>query len=327
MDLYRITIETTSEAVEAVCVVTDLPEIIGQDIEDSADLEARSAQARASEWIDEAFLNRTGAKVNLYVDQARFSDEEVKRLVRFIEQKLDGIRAIGLDVGSLLVSVEAIPEAAYLLAYKEHFHTLRVSPRVIIAPSWEMDRLSQVGTIGANDVVLEIDPGMAFGTGTHETTQLMLTVMEGHAVCDARVLDLGTGTGVLALAAAKFGAHSVTAVDVDGNALAVARDNAVKNGVADRIQMVVSDLARDLPSGQTYDFVYANLLLDLLLRLLPDIKRVLSPNGTLSVSGIVHHQVEAVAQAAREQHLEIIEIHENADWRALVFTFTEESGG
>ena len=217
-----------------------------------------------------------------------------------------GLRSIG-DLTTRLVH-----EADWAEAWKAHFPVLRVGRRLVIRPTWLEHRA------GPDDVVLDLDPGMAFGTGLHPTTRLCLAateaVAERGALAGARVLDVGCGSGILSIAAAKLGAASVLGVDIDPIAIEATRANAATNGMGDRIE------AREgsLPSGQApHDVVLANLIASVLVALAVPLHDELRPGGVLVASGIFVDRDAEVRGALERAGFDIATRTAEGDWVAL----------
>ncbi|HXW01355.1 MAG TPA: 50S ribosomal protein L11 methyltransferase [Anaerolineae bacterium] len=204
-------------------------------------------------------------------------------------------------------------------SWKAHFHPVRVGQHFVIKPSW------REYTPTAGDVVIEIDPGLAFGSGLHPTTQLCLKILEELPLEGQTLFDVGTGSGILALAALKLGAASVRAVDVDDVAVRVARENFERNGYSlisppplqrEGAEVAVGS-ATDAGERQ-WDIVVANILASTIIELLPDLKAAMAPGGQLILSGIIAEQEADVMAAAMAQNLSLVERRLEEDWVALV---------
>lgn len=195
--------------------------------------------------------------------------------------------------------------------WKQHFPATRISQRLVVRPSWE--------TFAARpeDVVIEIDPGMAFGTGTHGTTRLCLEAVA--AICETevpqRVLDVGTGSGILAIAAAAFGAKRVLACDIDPEACAIALENAELNGV-DNITFTIAPL-EELEEG--FDLILANILAEENIRLAPELVKRLAPGGALVLSGILIEKEALVVSAFSAWPLSAPTITHNDEWSCIIY--------
>jgi len=193
--------------------------------------------------------------------------------------------------------------------WKRHYHTLRIGERIVIAPSWEEPEVQP------GDVVIKLDPGMAFGTGTHPSTQLALRLLERYIRPGIEMLDVGTGSGILAIAAVKLGAARVLATDIDPEAVHTAQDNINLNGVSDAISVQVGSVAE---TGQ-FPLVLANILADVLAELLlhEDLAARVADDGILILSGIIKQRRDVVDLALRAAGLMVVDVVEDGDWIAL----------
>jgi ribosomal protein L11 methyltransferase len=217
-------------------------------------------------------------------------------------------------------------EEEWAEAWKQQYHRLSVGKRTVIVPAWE-DYAA-----GTDEVVIRLEPGMAFGTGLHPTTRLCLEAMERHLSAGITVLDVGTGSGVLAIAAAKQGAQSVLALDADSAAVNVAQENVEQNGVAANVTVRHGSLPGGdvvprhfdmdgtlelLDTGQ-YDLVVVNILAPVIIGLAPALAERLAPAGRLIVAGLIDSQETDVESALRAQGLHVVGRNQEKDWVALV---------
>ncbi len=204
----------------------------------------------------------------------------------------------------------SIRDQDWTAGWKESIPVLHLGRRVVVKPSWR-EYAAQ-----PDELLLEMDPGLAFGTGLHPTTQLCVEALEDLVQPGMRVLDLGTGTGILALIAARLGAADVLAVDNDVNAVAVARRNARANDAAHQIRVVHGSLAE---VGEPYDLVVANILAHVIIDMAAlGLDTRIRRGGTLVVSGILGEQADAVATALAAHGLSLVERRQREDWVALI---------
>ncbi|MCR4439013.1 MAG: 50S ribosomal protein L11 methyltransferase [bacterium] len=189
---------------------------------------------------------------------------------------------------------------------------VQVSPRILICPSW------QAVPAPAEGIVLVLDPGMAFGSGHHATTRGVLLLLEEFIPERRRVLDLGTGSGILAIAAAKLGASQVWACDIDPQAVLVARDNLRANGVAGRVRLWAGSI--DACRGQDCDLLMANITAQALTPLLPALRRVLAPAGVLLLSGIIDREESSLVQALQQSGLRVARRLQIEEWISFAAT-------
>ena len=239
----------------------------------------------------------------------------VKAAVDRAELELGHLQAFGLwPIGELTARV--VHEADWANAWKAHFPVLRIGRRIVIRPTWRRHRRQP------DDVVLALDPGMAFGTGLHPTTRLCLAALEGFAergalTASARVLDVGSGSGILAIAAGLLGARRVLAVDVDPIAVQASRENARRN----RLGRAIKAREGSVPTGDgPFDLVLANLIAGLLVTLADPLVAEVRPGGTLLASGIFHDREPQVVEAFAARGLQLTNRWAEGDWVALELT-------
>jgi ribosomal protein L11 methyltransferase len=208
---------------------------------------------------------------------------------------------------------EEVEDQDWAEAWKRHYRPILVGRSLLVLPAW-MDNKHP------DRIALVLDPGMAFGTGTHPTTQLSLEAIESHLEPGTSVLDLGTGSGILAIAAAKLGARQVLGLDTDVVAITAARENINLNEMGDVVEIVPGSLDA-FPPDTTFDLIVVNILTKILLELLEDGLADRVPNGgKLILSGILDHQAATVIEAYQKHGLQLIQELTMDDWRALVFS-------
>jgi ribosomal protein L11 methyltransferase len=316
MDLWKVSVSTTSEANDAVAEALVSAGLTGVEIEDVADFEAIKRTGSFGVWVDPDALDAPpeGARVSAYLAKEPGESAQSGRLAGLLDRvrrRLARVRASGLTTGSLAISLSGVAGSDYLEKWKAHYHAIGVSDRLAVVPSWEWKNWRP----RAGQIPLVIDPGVAFGTGVHETTVLCLRALE-ECPAGQSVLDVGTGTGILAIAAAKLGAERVLAVDLDPVAVSVAIRNVEANGVAGVVRVAESDLLQSARC-ERFDVIVANLLAGIVLRLLPDALAALRSGGRLLASGIVRRQAAEVAAAMRTAGLAVTE-RTLGDWVLLI---------
>jgi ribosomal protein L11 methyltransferase len=227
--------------------------------------------------------------------------------IQAIETSLWHLAAFDLAPISPL-TIQSVREEDWETAWKEHYHPVRIGERFVIKPSW---RQSDPRT---GDLVIELDPGMAFGTGLHPTTRMMLERMEKLDFESKRVLDVGTGSGILAIGASLLGASQVDAIDTDAIACRVASENVERNRVAARISVMAGDISR---AEGNYDIVVCNIIASVIASIAPALAMAMRPNGVLLVSGIIAERAYIVEDAFASAGLQIHDEMKDGDWRCL----------
>lgn len=236
-----------------------------------------------------------------------------------IERALWHLRAFDLaPIGPL--EERQLAEEDWQQAWREHYHPLRIGRHVVIKPTWrEYDARP-------DDIVVELDPGMAFGTGSHQTTALCLAYLEELVRPGIRMLDQGTGSGILAIAAARLGASDIDAVDINALAVHTAQENVLHNGLADRIH--VWRVEEDEPAGgsargeRRYDLIVANIIARVIIEMAPSLAVALLPDGALIASGIIREREEEVVAALAAAGLNVVDRRHQDEWVTLLTKHT-----
>ena len=338
MKWWQAEIRTSEEAADSVAESLLELGAAGVATQDPSDLRLAYEDTNETSFIDPDFLTDLPAYVSIRAyfpgqnglvrfgyrlpDDEKLSTLDVIRLYDEREyQALDSdaftellqaeIARIGqfLDVGPAEVLGEFIDEADWANEWRQFYRVVKISDRLVIRPSWEEYKALE------HEKVIVLDPGSAFGTGTHESTQLSLRGLDRYMVDGAKVLDLGTGSGVLAIAAALLGARHVDACDIDLHAVEVAQDNVDKNNLGD----VVNCFTGELKDTDRYDIVVANLLADLHIKLAPEVAAHMSDLGLYLACGIIANRKDDVIQAFKNAGLGLHRAEDMNDWQLLVF--------
>lgn len=244
--------------------------------------------------------------ITLYFGDDEEGEYELKRACGVI----DSLRE-GNETGDIIYEASVTPDdSEWLYKWQEFFKTTKVGERIVIKPSWE-DYTPKAG-----ELVIEMDPGMAFGSGQHETTSMCIKALEKHVKPGSKVLDVGTGTGVLAIAAALLGADECFGIDIDEGAVTVANTNIQNNKQADRITAMQGDLTEGVDFEA--DIIVANLMADLVIKLAPAAAGHLKKGGVFISSGILDTKCDEVSKAVQSAGFEILEIKEDGEWRCIV---------
>ena len=197
--------------------------------------------------------------------------------------------------------------------WKKYFHTVNITDNIIIKPSWDDYEASE------GETVIEIEPGMAFGTGTHETTALCVEFLEKYVPGKKKLLDIGCGSGILMLIGKRLGAEKVVGIDIDSNVKDVVIENFEKNNIKDNYEIIIGDLVEDI--NEKYDLVVSNILVDVLTELLENIEKTLEKGATVIFSGIIKDKEEEFLRKTKEHNLVEIDRNEKNNWVSLVFKY------
>ena len=270
-------------------------------IEDYSDIDLKTCYG---DLIDEAILNadKTIASVSVYLP----ADGGINDTVRFLRERFD---TLGIDAK---LTISGVNEEDWANSWKAYYKPIRIGERIVIVPAWEKYEAKP------EDIIVRMDPGMAFGTGTHETTRLVIGLLEKHVRQGDSVLDVGCGSGILAICAAKLGAAYAKAYDIDPVAVKVAREN-IKDAGLDNVTCDVSDLLRQVDTEKApYRVICANIVADIIIRMTPDVDRLMDESSIILASGIIVERSEDVIRTFEEYGFRIVERVEENGWCALV---------
>lgn len=293
----KVKTEDTARASDVCTVVADM----GIYVEDYSDLENVVWNIAHVDLIEQELLerDRTHSLIHVYIKQ----EKDAFECVEFIKARLD---AEGIEYETSIVGVN---EEDWANNWKQYYHTQRIGKRIVVTPSWEEY------TPSGDDVQMRLDPGMAFGTGTHDTTRLCLELLEEVVTPETRILDVGTGSGILSVGGVLLGAPSALGVDIDPVAVKVANENAEINEVSDKTEFVCGDLT-DKVHGK-FEIVTANIVADVIIRLLSTVKNYLLKGGVLIVSGIIDTRADEVENACHEAGFVTEKRLEHGGWVAI----------
>lgn len=273
-------------------------------IEDYSDIE-ENLMSVYGELIDDSILHadKTKAAVSIFVPE----EKPYPEYIAFLKDRFAALE-ISVDI-----TLAGLQEEDWYNAWKAYYQPVHIGNRLTVVPAWQDYQPAE------NEVIVRMDPGMAFGTGTHETTRLCAAMIEAHMPASARVLDIGTGSGILSLFALKLGAASANAYDIDPVAVRVAIENAKDNGVDNFVCGVSDLLARVDKEGGLYDFAMANIVADILIRMSENIADYLKVGAKLVCSGIIEGRWQDVKEAMEAHGFELCDQASENDWKVLVF--------
>jgi ribosomal protein L11 methyltransferase len=309
LNWIEICVHTSQEATEAVSYILQDLGGDGVSIEDPEVL-----HREWDNWYGEIIelspddYPQEGVRVKAYLSSLVCPDAGA--FVAQVKQRLEDLRSAGFDVGPAAVTTQEVNESAWADEWKKYYKPIRVTDRIVIKPHWETHEPAS-----ADERVIELDPGMAFGTGTHPTTILSIRLLEKYLQPQQRVIDVGCGSGVLSIVAGKLGAGPVLALDLDPVAVEKAQENIAINGLSAQVTAKEGDLLKGV--ADTAEVVVANILAEIILKFVHDLPRVLVPGGVFIASGIIEEKRELVEEALTMMGLEVMETIHQDGWVAI----------
>ncbi|WP_367341740.1 50S ribosomal protein L11 methyltransferase [Limosilactobacillus sp.] len=312
MEWTAVSVITTNEAVEAVSYILTDEGANGVQIDNAADYShiIPGKYGKYGEIVDPETLphREHGAAVTGYFPPKTFLPE----LVDTIKARVKQLGTFGLDYAPGTVKSSAIKDEQWSTVWQKYYHPVRVTSQLTVVPKWEEYQKQD-----PNEKLLVLDPGMAFGTGTHPTTKLMLQALEIVIKGGERLIDVGTGSGVLSIAAKQLGAGQVSAYDIDDTAVKSAKENIDLNPVAKDVELGVNSLLDGI-HGQDADVIVANILAEIIVPLIPQAWENLKSGGQLLLSGIINDKLSTVTDALDKQGFILDESLRMKDWYGLI---------
>ena len=303
----EVRVITNSEALEPVSGIFYSLDCKGVAIEDPNDILGREQGPLTWDFADLDVLEHKG---DVAVVKGYFSEEDnIEDILNFVNERLEDIKNQGIDITPGTVESEKMFEEDWANNWKKYYKPFRVGKSLIVKPIWEEYEAKD------GDLVVELDPGMAFGTGDHETTNMCMKALEEYVTKDSVVFDVGCGSGILAIAAAKLGAKKAVGVDLDPVAVESAKENVSYNNL-DNIEILYGNLV-DVIEGKA-DVVVANILAEIICILTEDVKRVLKDGGVFITSGIIHDRVDMVVKKMEASGFEVIEVNRDGEWNCII---------
>ncbi|WP_442603686.1 50S ribosomal protein L11 methyltransferase [Paenibacillus sp. KN14-4R] len=318
MRWHELTVNTTEEAIEMVTNFIHELGAGGVSIEESGTLN-KERDTSYGQLYDKPFNDIPEGRA---VIKGYFStDVDMVEVLEVLKERVNELKDFNIDTGAPTYDVREVDDEDWADAWKQYFKPMRISDRLTIKPTWEEYEASP------GEIILELDPGMAFGTGTHATTSLCLKALEKVIAGDEDVIDVGTGSGVLSIAAAKLGARQVLAVDLDPVAVTIAGENTSLNGLDSQITTKLSDLLGVLKESESgaalnvklpVQVVVANILAEIILLFIDDVYQVLESGGRYITSGIIISKEQQVVDGLVAAGFEIEEKQYDGDWVVLI---------
>lgn len=310
MKWNKFTLTTTTEAVDLISNLFDEIGIEGIEIEDNIPLTAEETKGMFIDILPELPPDEGVAKVSFYLEDI----SDLERILLEIEEGLDDLSSF-VDVGARTIESSQTEDKDWINNWKQYFKPFTVDD-ILIKPTWE-----EIPQEHKDKLLIQIDPGTAFGTGQHETTQLCIRQLRKYVTSESQILDVGTGSGILGITALKLGAKEVFGTDLDENAIVAVGENLEANDIgSDRFQVlqgnIIDDKAvQDKTGYGCYDIVVANILADVIILLQKEIPVHLKQGGIFITSGIINTKETAVKEAMEANPaLEIIDITYQGDW-------------
>ncbi|MDI2588170.1 50S ribosomal protein L11 methyltransferase [Psychrobacillus sp. NEAU-3TGS] len=308
MKWSELSIHTTNEAVEAISNILHEAGASGVVIEDSEEL----LREREDVFGEIYNLNPDdfpvdGVRVKAYLAETSFLLETVEE----IKLAINNLQNFNIDLGHNSVTVQEVDEEDWATAWKKYYHPVKISNRFTIVPTWE-----DYERVNTDELIIELDPGMAFGTGTHPTTVMCLQALEKTVQKGISVIDVGTGSGVLSIGAAKLGAASIHALDLDEVAVQSAKENISLNKVSDVVQVTHGNLLDNV--NEKADIVVANILAEIIMTFTNDAYSIVKDGGLFITSGIIATKKEDVRNSLQQAGFEIEEVMMMEDWVTII---------
>lgn len=304
MNWTEITVHVPIEFTEVASAIANMTVPYGIYIEDYSDLEQNAWEIAHIDLIDEELIekDRSNSIIHIYISECDNAAEALEFLKeRFAAEK------IPFTVGSV-----GVEDTDWNENWKKYFHTIEIGEKLAVVPSWEEYDNPD------NRTVLNIDPGAAFGTGTHATTSLCLELLQGFVDGNTSMLDIGCGSGILALASILLGAQNAVGVDIDAQSVKTAKENADINNISEKVEFFVGDLA-DKVTGK-YNVICANIVADVIIRLLPDAKNFMADDACLIISGIIDIRKDDVLAAVEQNGFTVKDERYKDNWCAFVLS-------
>ena len=309
MKWTKIRIKTVTEAEDII--ISELYDIgiEGAQIEDKVPLTALENEQMFVDILPDIPDDDGVAYLSFYVDE----DADKEELLKNVTEVLDGIRDF-MDIGEGKVEITETEDIDWVNNWKQYFHQFYIDD-ILVTPSWE-----EVKPEDKDRMILHMDPSTAFGTGMHETTQLCIRQLKKHITPETEMLDVGTGSGILAILSLMFGVKHVFGTDLDPCCVEAVKENMERNGIApEKFQMIIGNIitekeVQDKVGYEKYDIVVANILAEVLVPLTPIVVNHLKKGGIYITSGIIDDKEETVVNAVKAAGLEVLEVTHQGEW-------------
>lgn len=317
MKWTKITIETTTEATDMISYALGEFGVEGIEVEDNIPLSEADKKAMFIDIVPELPPDDGIAKISCYID----GGTDVQGLCRYIEEQLEEMSAY-MNTGSGRIFIGETEDKDWINNWKEFFHPFRLEENIVIQPTW-----TESADVNEGDIIINIDPGTAFGTGSHETTKLCISSLKKYINPDGKtkVLDAGCGSGILSIIALKLGACRVYGIDIDELAVKASKENLERNQIPEeRYEIIKGDVIGDREFADSiadigqYDIVVANILADVIIPLSGVIRPFMKEDGVFITSGIINTKETDVKEALEVNGFEIVDVDHMGEWTAIV---------
>ncbi|MBU5427126.1 50S ribosomal protein L11 methyltransferase [Tissierella pigra] len=308
MNWTEVKIKTTAELEDLVSSILYDAGATGLAIEDPRDILELSKYKENWDFVDPDLINIESDEISI---KAYFSEEEnVEEIIEEIKIRMKANSTIAL--GSNEINIAVINDEDFADSWKKYYKPLRIGKKILIKPSWEECTLEE------DDILIELDPGMAFGTGTHETTIMCTEALEEYVKQGDTVYDIGCGSGILSIVAAKLGAKKVVGVDLDEVCVKVSNENIQLNNVSDIVEIKNGNLL-DVVEGKA-NIIVSNIIAEIIAKMTKDLKAYLKDSGIFITSGIIIEKIDLVEKALIENGFKILEIKKQNSWACIIAT-------
>ena len=310
MKWNKYTLTTTAEAEDMISSMMMEAGIEGIEIEDKVPLSESDKSQMFVDILPEGPADDGVAKISFYLEP----DADNAAMLKAVEEGLEEIRSWGINIGAATIEASQTEDKDWINNWKQYFHQFHVDD-ILIIPSWE-----DVKPSDEDKMVIHIDPGTAFGTGMHETTQLCIRQIRKYTTETTKILDVGCGSGILGMLALKFGAEHSVGTDLDPCAIDATYENMENNGISkDKYEVMIGNIiddkeVQDKVGYECYDIVAANILAPVLVELTPVIVNQLKPGGIYITSGIIDDKEEMVKEAVVKAGLELLDVTYQGEW-------------
>ncbi|MFQ3542722.1 50S ribosomal protein L11 methyltransferase [Halobacillus rhizosphaerae] len=307
MKWSEICIHTTNEAIEPVSNILHESGASGVVIEDPQDMIREDTGLGEIIELNPDDYPEEGVYVKAYLPVNSFIGEAVEE----IKQSVTQLVSFGIDIGHNNVTLSEINEEDWATAWKKYYKPVKISEKITIIPTWE-----EYTPVSTDEIIIEMDPGMAFGTGTHPTTVLSIQALEQYLTKEDTVLDVGCGSGILSVASVLLGANHVYAYDLDDIAVKSTASNAELNQVEGKITPRINNLLDDVTIEA--DVIVSNILAEIIVRFTDEAYHVIKPGGYFITSGIISGKKDLVKEQLTASGFEIIETNKMEDWISII---------